>query len=455
MEDVQFLKHSARQDSYLFLVDSEKRNKAAYPSPSQYTIQFNGPFKNVIGLELLDATIPRTEYVIDEDCNTLVYSIDGGGRKKATIVPGDYNLLQLCEALTKVLEGGLAAEPVSTPYSQTSKLRFTCSVPFTIFLSESSMRRQVGFAGIEKSITSGVADGATVSRSFMGPYPGFDVFRVGPGVVLRQPFSPTVAGYVKSVTMYLDTDTSDSVDIRIVDESDVVYGTTTVSASGTPQMDFENTSMPLQVGETYYIVIESDNGADVYVNTPTNASAPAETAATASAQEWDPLENSVTCEIWVGVDRHELESTDLVDLTGVRYVTVRCPEIETYLYRERAYEPFYAGLGMVKLGRNGMREQRFDFVSFPPRTLTTPLGKLSSLSFRLEKPDGTLYNSRGIDHSLLLVLKYYSGINADTTPEQQRILNPNYVPQSLQFLENTTWRQEVDARDTLDTWPRR
>ena len=452
MEDVEALKSRCKEESYLFVVDSSKRDKYAYASPSDYTIQFNAPFKNVIGVELLDASIPRTEYVVDESCNTLSYTIDGGVKTAIEVPPGDYNLLQFCEVLTALLDGGLTVEPVSAPYAQTSTLKFSCTSAFTLHLSESTMRRQIGCAGTEKNMTAIVAPTSTTQRSFLGPFPGYETYRLDSGTSLRQRFMPTISGAAQSVVVHIDKETSTGdATVTLKDASDVVYGTATVSLTGSSSVQFDNVAGSLVAGQTYYLVFETSNEVDIFVNVSA-----LDAAEETTSLVWTPLTSgySVACELWTSVGKYEVLSTGLVDLTGVRYVMVRCPEIETYLFRERAYEPYYAGLGMVKLGGNGMREQRFDFVSFPARTLTTPLGKLSSLTFKLEKPDGTTYNSRGIDHTLVLVIRYYAGIKTDSTIEQQRILNPQYEPNPIAYLEHNTWKKEVDARDVLETWPR-
>ena len=452
MEDVQFLRKQAKEESYLFVVDSAKRDKSAYPSPSEYTFQFNAPFKNVIGMEMLDASIPRSEYIVDSWCNTLVYTVNNGPKQTMTVPEGDYNLLQLCEKMSTLLNG-IGAEPVSAPYAQTSRLRFFGPQPFVLYLGESTMRRQLGFAGTEKTVSSALAADATTTRAFRGPFPGFETVRVEPGNAIRQAFVPTESGTAFSVVVYIDQTTSSEMTVSIVDGAGTQYGTATVTPAAQSESRVVNASSPLVAGDDYFLVLESDGGADVYTNIPAGDMTYADRAPSASGP-WTQTEYAVACDVFTGVDRFELESTHLADLTGVRYVMVRCPEIETYLYRERAYEPLYAGLGMVKLGGNGIREQRFDFVSFPARTLVTPLGKLSSISIRLEKPDGTVYNSRGIDHSLVFVIRYYSGIKADSTPDQQRILNPMYSPHTLEYLEKTRWREEVDARDTMDAWAR-
>jgi len=450
MEDVQYLKRRSKEDSYLFVVDSSKRDKNAYPNPSDYTIQFNAPFKNVLGIELLDASIPRTEYVVDDTCNTIVYSIDGGEKKTVTVQPGDYNLLQFCEALSADLEGDLAVEPLSSPYSQTSKLKFTCPSPFTIHLSETTMRKQLGFAGTEKTYSSSLASDSTTTRAFLGPYPGFDTVNLSTGECIRQAFSPSTTGRASSVNVYADQVGGD-ISVSIRDADDVVYGTGTLKAFETSQVVLQNADI-LTAGETYYIVLQALNGGSVFVNAPTDGLDPAETSASMTGPWIMVAGQSLACDVWVGIGQQELISPHLVDLTGVRYVMVRCPEIETYMYRERAYEPYYAGLGMVKLGVNGIRDQRYDFVSFPRRSLTIPLGKLSSLSFRLEKPDGTIYNSRGIDHTLVLVMRYYTSIQPDDPIPSA--LNPHYLPNPIDYYNETKWKMEMDARDTQDAWRR-
>lgn len=450
MEDVQFLKQRAKEDSYLFVVDSSKRDKHAYPSASQYTIQFNAPFKNVLGIELLDATIPRTEYVVDEKCNTVVYSVNDGPKKTATVDPGDYNLLQFCEALSGLLEDELTVEPLSSPYSQTSKLKFRCPLPFVIYLTETTMRTQLGFAGTEKTISSTLAGDSTTTRTFLGPYPGFDTITLAPGERLRQAFTPSETGTAYSASIYSDQ-IGGNMNVRIEDALGTVLGTGIVRPFEASEVLFQN-GETLEAGDTYYLIIEAPSGGSIFVNAPTDGLESAEISPTPTGL-WTPIaDQSLAFEVWVGIGQQELVSTHLVDLTGVRYVMVRCPEIETYMYRERAYEPFYAGLGMVKLGANGIREQRFDFVSFPRRTLTTPLGKLSSLTFRLERPDGTLYDSRGIDHSLLLVLRYYTSMKPEEpTPS---LLNPQYLPNPIEYYNETHWKTEVDARDTAHAWRR-
>ena len=67
IEDIDYLYKNSVKDNAVIFVDSSKRNKLTYPDPNSYTITFDEPFKYVYGIEILDASIPRAMYQIDEN----------------------------------------------------------------------------------------------------------------------------------------------------------------------------------------------------------------------------------------------------------------------------------------------------------------------------------------------------------------------------------------------------
>ena len=75
IEDIDFLKKNSIKENYLFLVDSKKRDFLNYPDPNYYVINFNIPFKNVIAIDVIEASIPRTMYSIDKYNNSIYYYI--------------------------------------------------------------------------------------------------------------------------------------------------------------------------------------------------------------------------------------------------------------------------------------------------------------------------------------------------------------------------------------------
>jgi hypothetical protein len=75
IEDINYLKNNSIKQHYTFLIDSADRDRDKYPNPNKYTIDFTVPFKNVIGMEIIDSSIPRTMYNIDYENNELYYYI--------------------------------------------------------------------------------------------------------------------------------------------------------------------------------------------------------------------------------------------------------------------------------------------------------------------------------------------------------------------------------------------
>lgn len=167
IEDVDYLKRHSIKQSYIFLVDSADRDRSAYPTPSEYTITFTSPFQNVIGLDVVDASIPRTQYNIDANNNTLVFMIHDNSlvdmpidKNKFTTVaipPGDYSIQTLIpklnEALTSTIvnaggtgsRGSITAEPQSNPPDLTNLIKFTCPYPFVFDMASSTIAESLGF----------------------------------------------------------------------------------------------------------------------------------------------------------------------------------------------------------------------------------------------------------------------------------------------------------------------
>ena len=66
IEDINYLYKNSIKDNAIIFVDSSKRDKSIFPNPNKYNITFSNPFKLVYGLEVIEASIPRTMYQIDK-----------------------------------------------------------------------------------------------------------------------------------------------------------------------------------------------------------------------------------------------------------------------------------------------------------------------------------------------------------------------------------------------------
>jgi hypothetical protein len=576
MDDVQHLVSSgaAREDSYLMVIDSRQRDTSADATPSQYSVNFASPFRNVFGLDLLDATVARTEYIVDDTTNTLQFAFeqpvsmdnwqqgawaeaeDQWGLPRIQSIrldPGDYNLPQLIEHFnTKALQAAedrskqiflkfqgvaepyvvyippLQMLPLSNPSEITNKVVLVCTQPFTLLMDGSTLRHTLGFGD---PVTTDATEYATVpgytagrpggaSSTFLsvprtgdqlgqdwqsttaltGPVPaaqGVQAISLKPagGVpaaqLARQYFTSLTTGVLSQVLTYVEFQSSapgpatSNVRVTVMQSNaqppDVTVGVGyfTVSASTNDSYGvfkpvpldapptLQNGGL-VQTGSTYYVEyeqVQGDVGVGLYYNQdnlPNNSANRYIQVAAAGASptfQTSFAGQNLCCDVTTDSAGHAVITPGIVNLSGPRYLNIRCPEIESHMFRDRVNEACHAGLGMIKLRGYGFMEQRFDFVSFPARRFH-PIGKISKLTFRLERPDGQLYDSKGVDNTLLLVIRYYSlpstqredrredhsaGDFSATTKTNKSMLNPSYTPDLRHHLVNERWREEARA----------
>ena len=75
IEDINYMKENSIKQAYTFIIDSSERDRNMFPNPNNYVVNFSTPFKNIIGMEIIDASIPRAMYTIDVDNNEFYYYI--------------------------------------------------------------------------------------------------------------------------------------------------------------------------------------------------------------------------------------------------------------------------------------------------------------------------------------------------------------------------------------------
>jgi hypothetical protein len=157
-----------------------------------------------------------------------------------------------------------------------------------------------------------------------------------------------------------------------------------------------------------------------------------------------------------------VKAPGIVNLLGDRYLIVRCKEIEDHLLGSYAYTKFSPGIGLFKLAANynDVTHLRFDFVNLVRKPFH-PIGKLSKLSIRFETQDGNLYDFKGINHQMLLVIKFL--VPSQKKSLQKSVLNPNYNPNFIHYMstsraienkEDSDEEQEFTARDYQEKYQR-
>ena len=158
----------------------------------------------------------------------------------------------------------------------------------------------------------------------------------------------------------------------------------------------------------------------------------------------------------ISIDRTELSYStrgtnvnaiipDMINLTGDRFIKLRCNAIEKYL------PSYYSGsnsigLGLFKLSVSGYTDEKFDFTSVEYKDLH-PIGKFASIDLKFEMLNGKLYDFKGVDHHFLLNIKYYVPTqNNNNVNKKDYVLNTNYNPNLLDY-KRTQYEKDDNSED--------
>jgi len=169
IEDINYLKKNSIKQSYTFLIDSKDRDRRVHPEPNEYTIEFTTPFKNVIGTEVVDVSIPKTMCNIDTNNNRLYYYIapdeeqnkvqviiDNDGKEiydkshfsYIDIPVGDYTTNTFINKFRTILQtNGIDLDiiAVDSPAELTNLIYFKSSKPFMLDMNQSTITEALGF----------------------------------------------------------------------------------------------------------------------------------------------------------------------------------------------------------------------------------------------------------------------------------------------------------------------
>lgn len=502
IEDIDYLKENSVKETYVFIIDSKNRDKKIWRFPEKYRIDFNTPFKHVYSFEILQAVIPRTQFAIDDHNNILRFKFKEYDWTQVEVGIGDYNVTNLIDNLNSLFaEKGydIVARNASSPAYLKSTLEFVSPHHFALDMESSSMNTVLGFdlynqhetdkykhlkdhLEYTSRIIGGVIEYHPYIVSMVGDEAGYedhidrwfgsietsdrrsftgtelitnlgDYYTLPMNKALYQVFTfdqDTLydSGYIEAIQLQLNNlSSATSLSWEIRDYSDGVVGSQTIADSNSAFSDRALSNV------SEYVLILSD-GVDAEGNM---------TAITFDTHHNNDginnafiMEGSTKVEVLDSYDSHfnicfsvvlykklnKITAPGMYSLLGERYVTLRCPEIETHLFRSLSYDKHTMGLAKFDLHVQGYDSSRLDFTSLPPREFH-PIGKLNSLTFEFQNPDGSLYNFRGINHTMTIVMRYH-------TPRQLKkfeksLMNPDYDPDIFRYIQNKGHNTDSDS----------
>jgi hypothetical protein len=543
--DVEYLRANSVLRNTVIFADSSTRDKAAWPRPSEYTISFDQPYRNVVSMNVLDATIPATMYVVDSHNDTLrAFARLGGsdGAAAAEAVGRLQGLLLDAQAFPPVR--GMFSGPGS-PEGRLKFYRGSRGLPdppaegapaATGVAVGSADVYPVGegfdYGGAVPAPHALVAD----SLSVPGPPPESSRFRAPDGVpsVLLDVTVPS-AGTTRCYAPLALWDAGDagfefpggasfSATYATGAGGETVVRLVSLAAFRAPQGPSGDAEGLPHAHELAFWNIRLERG---------NYDAEGFARAFEHAAPWDPLRpqgerkaidigspskiflkdtpdymrysNEVhflsnTYPFWFDMEASGLDevlgftelagdaggdgysrlafggnrrifgalpelegkapaatpwrlrSPGLLNLNGVRFVILRCPQIED-AFPNYSGQGYGAGIGLFKLYDQTLSHLRFDFVKFN-HTEFHPIGKLSRLHLRFERLGGELYDFKGTDFHVLLVISHLEPARprfASSALDLRaggdfRHLNPDYDPDVVRYAART--RQELDESDT-------
>ena len=439
IEDVQFLINNSDEDEFIMYVDSSQRDKTLYPNPNQYSILFTEPFKNVCGINVLNCLVPRTMYNVDTHNNTLIIayldSVGGDAPICITIPPLDYTLDNFMLYIGSYFATSrLSVKTVGRDLRSSGKIYLESTVPFTLDLQNSTMREVIG---MDEPVTKS-RDG--VNYVYKGMWLAQSLRQIDNGlVVLTIPNSVagtvdlTTEGVAVSQTITFPADCELE---TIAVSSRAIIGLTIVDAvsnnaimtlsTKTAPLTFlaDSTQYTLFRGNTAYIVqaiyASVNDSLDVVISTSASWIQPMD----------DQGSNFITA-VTTSNPIYRIYPPGLLCLTGERCILLRCPTLEQHINTSYIYGGNSPGIALITLGVTGFSTQRVDFTSVKYKSFF-PVGKLPQISISFERTNGSLYDFKGVNHTIVIALRYL-------TPKRQaafdnRVLNANYNPDYLSYL---------------------
>ena len=436
MEDIDYLRANSERASYMFYVDSSQRDRTMYPNPNEYAIQFTTPFKNVYAIEVVDASIPRTQYNVESDTNTLVYKIDGIV-KTIHIDIGDYTTDTLIFELNSKCNDDIIVEHLSAPSEKRKQLLFYSNRVFSFLIDMSTLGHVLGFntpdinQTIDNKYTyhaknapsmytlSNVLDRNYITN-YIVSFHGLDI--------IKQIITCQQDGYLHELkfrVQHANVNFELSVSIRNDQHESIFHTTTNIL----PSVDKEYT-IPCEstfVTEGVYTIqfhvsyyehndqiptfemytnISNDSNVLTVNDKPANEYIPKgqESTINTSVYQLEDTSYDITlqCALTMHIPRFTLIPPGIYNFIGERYILLKCKEVESnMLASSKSFdirneqgmikeESFDFGLAKFKMGVVGFSEERFDFNRLPPQEFH-PIGKLYMMSFRFETSKKKLY----------------------------------------------------------------
>jgi hypothetical protein len=491
IEDIDFLIENSELNSLTIVIDSRERDYSAYPTPASYVIPFEEPLKNVVGFEILDASIPVTEFSIDMHNRVLAigYIFHTLGVSSAHVCEHITDYLQYSDTFGNLFDNKSGSN--FFVYTEESEFNAISSV------LDSSHNMVVYFKTIpfthtiSKYTYNGIYSDVHNLEDLVSKH---DEFHIKPDTmelvlyrfkfvtdnealvmaneIRNQNIDPTIdIGFdalICNVYKELPIRNFSSTKLYALLNESYLYNEIVQAVTGgdVVNIEWEDPVLGGEVSITQRFVwkFQSTKSYAFYLNMDKSSC-----AGNLGFSEMNVNRNSSILRyrnytrLFVStlyqevsqvsnqyVNTQKIFSPGIISLEGVRYVELHCPEIETHVLGNYSNFKYSPGIGLFKLiDTNTVSHLRFDFLNIIRKPFH-PIGKLSRLTIQFTNRNGTFYNFKSVDHTILISIKYYAPRQIKRKPNSSlnRLYNPNVLDYKLK--SNTVKQNDVYLEDVLE-----
>lgn len=491
--DVHHLRSISEESRVPVFVDSSKRDKTRFPTPSEYEVEFENPLENVIGIDILDATIPNTQYPIDTGTNALCYGITGPRGSSVRGVP-DKEAMELVWRLPGWDALRLQCrDQCETGETKRRRVRFlepgedverTASInptEYAVVTYDINTRKPTSSEARLSAFAAPIA--IRPLRDRQGVLQWFSVsgsWRDAPLLEDGRSLAVLPSGAVVAVVAEEASGCPHGVGALTVEAPYItsVYELVPVSswspfpnhgatffvfASRLPVGDHNNPTivslinglMPTrasieQASDSLspYLQVESATGL-----TPTDFTRDRRLAFQGVSPFWIDADISTIADalgfsllvrdspagysraigpsrVFGSTGNNRVIAPGITDLAGERFVVLRCKQFEEMTAGTNTNS---AGIGLFKLYNTNVSHLRFDFTHLRKNDIH-PITRLSRLTFRFETARGLPYDFKGVNHHLFVAVRTLKPRNTVTMVEPHRSLNGDYDPDVQRYV---------------------
>lgn len=454
IEDIDFLGANSEVDSTLFFLDSASRDRKVFPTPAEYVIEFSEPIKLVVGVDILDATIPAAMYVVDSHSDSLPVITLSGSDPMTTFEGIQCEPFEAALASSSRMYGFLVADVDLDKVKHACDLYLTKTQGPADFIYVVLVRTAV--VGSSRTSWHDVSYRFSSSSAMDELAESIDILLyMRKAIVQFERGNYDIVSLMSQVAVSLravcikdaDPDPSfASFDVVSTSSGTVsLQGRYAITNSSTPFI-LDMRAMPSSIANVLgFSTLPLTNAPALGLG---YCSVAGMTQGFGSVMSNSVI--SLTCfsnSIYTfGPAHHIVVAPGIANLLGVRYIVLRCPEIEQHLYSGMTFGSHSSGIGVFKLpSGNEVSNLRFDFVSLVRKPFH-PIGRISRLTLRFEMDDGSLYDFKGVNTQILLAVKFLSpGKRVLIT---KSVLNPDYNPDFLKYISRPGINEALAANDS-------